>query len=146
VTATRLSIHVLATTVDGTASALLSAKRLTAGLDARIVLLVPSRTNLSRPSVSDSAANDSLLDRYQAAAADVGVHVTTVPCVCRRVDDVVRQLTGWSSLVIIGGRRRVWWPTAEQRLVDRLTARGYPVVFAEVGAGPREVAVPALVS
>jgi hypothetical protein len=142
---TRLAIHVLATTVDGTASALSSAKRLSAGLDARIVLLVPSRASLSTPP-SRSAANASLVDRYQAVAADVGVQVTTVPCVCRRVDDVVHQLTGWHSLVIIGGRRRVWWPTAEQRLVDRLTAQGYPVVFAEVGAGPSEVAVPVLVA
>jgi hypothetical protein len=36
-------------------------------------------------------------------------------------------------LLIVGGRKRIWWPTAEERLVNRLVKEGYPVVFAELG-------------
>jgi hypothetical protein len=69
------------------------------------------------------------------------VHVNVLFCVCHRYDDVVHQMLGRSALLIVGGRRRVWWPTREERLVSRLSAAGYPVVFAQVGAHP--VAVPA---
>jgi hypothetical protein len=67
-------------------------------------------------------------------AANVGVHVNVLLCVCRRYDEIVHQVLGPSSLLIVGGRKRTWWPTREERLVSRLCAEGYPVVFAQVGA------------
>ena len=65
-----------------------------------------------------------------------GVNVTVLVCVCQRLEDVVHQMLGRSSPVLVGGRRRSWWPTREQRLVRRLIGEGYPVVFAQVGATP----------
>ena len=74
------------------------------------------------------------IDAHRAVAADVGVHVTVLFCVCHRLDDVAHQLLGRSARVIVGGRRRFAWPTREQRLVDRMIGEGYPVVFAEIDA------------
>jgi hypothetical protein len=142
----RLTVHVLATTVEGTTCALQSAKRLTAGLHTRVVLLVHSRKSLSASSHATSAERASLVDRYGSVAAAVGVDVTVLFCVCQRVDDVVHQMLGRSSLVIVGGRRRVWWPSREQRLVQRLTAGGYPVVFAQVGVELACARVPVMAS
>jgi hypothetical protein len=130
----RLAVHVLATTHDGTRSALTVAKRLTNGSDARVVLVVPRLTSFGPRFDPTGPERSALVDEHRKLAADVGVHVAVVFCVCSRLADVAHQLLGMSGLVIIGGRRRVWWPSREQRLAERLTGEGYPVVFADVGA------------
>ncbi len=60
--------------------------------------------------------------------------MTVLPCACRRYDDVVHSMLDRSSLLIVGGQKRAWWPSREERLVARLLAEGYAVVFAQVGA------------
>jgi hypothetical protein len=135
-TPARLSVNVLATTHDGTRRALDVAKRLTAGLDAQVVLLLPRLASSAGGFDPASQERSTLVDEHRALAADVGVHAKVVFCVCHRYDDVVHQMLGRSSLVVLGGRKRIWWPTREERLVSRLTKEGYPVVFAQVGAAP----------
>jgi hypothetical protein len=137
----RLAVHVLATTHEGTRSALALAKRLTGGNGARVVLVVPRLTSFApqfHPTSPDRAA---LVGKHRALAADVGVHVSVLFCVCHRLDDVAHQLLGRSGLVIVGAQRRFWWPSREQRLVDRLIGEGLPVVFAEIGARPARASV-----
>jgi len=130
-----VSVHVVATTRDGTRSALEVARRLTGGLDARVSLLVPRLA--SSAGGFDPRERDALVDEHHALAADVGVHVRVVFCECHRYEDLVHQLLGRSSLLIVGGKTRIWWPTREERLVSRLSAEGYPVVFAQIGAEPK---------
>ncbi len=113
----------------------MTAKRLTEGLDARVVLLVPRLKSFSVPFDPASDEGTRLIDEHRAQAASVGVHVTVLLCVCQRYDDVVHQMLGRSSLLVVGGQKRVWWPSREERLVSRLFAEGYPVVFAQIGAG-----------
>jgi hypothetical protein len=129
-------LHVLATTTEGTRSALGSAKELAAALDAQVVLLVPRVTHFGAPFDPSGEERTTLIHQHHALAADIGVHVNVMFCVCHRHDDVVHQMLRRSSLVIVGGRKRMWWPTREERLVSRLSAEGYPVVFAQVGAMP----------
>jgi hypothetical protein len=129
-----LSVNVLATTQDGTRHALDVAKRLTAGLDAQVVLLLPRLASSAGGFDPASQERSTLIDEHRALAADVGVHANVLFCVCHRYDDVVHQMLGRSSLLIVGGKTRTWWPTREERLVSRLSAQGYPVVFARVGA------------
>jgi hypothetical protein len=136
-TRTRLSVNVLATTHDGTRRALDVAKRLTGGLDAQVVLLLPTLASLAAGFDPASEERNALVDEHRALAADVGVHVNVIFCVCHRYDDVVHQLLGRSALLIVGGRTRTWWPTREERLVSRLAREGYPVVFAQVGTRHR---------
>lgn len=104
----QLSVHVLATTVEGTRCALMSAKRLTDSLDARVLLLVPRLQSFSARFDPASDERTTLIDENRALAASVGVHVTVLFCVCQRYDDAVHQMFGRSSLVIVGGRRRPW--------------------------------------
>ena len=130
----KLSVHVLATTKDGTTSALATAKRLIAGLNAQVVLLVPRLTHVGTPFDPSGDERARLIDEYRTLAADVGVHVNALFCVCQRYDDVAHEMLGPSSLLIVGGRKRMLWPTREERLVRRLCAEGYSVVFAQVGA------------
>jgi hypothetical protein len=139
----KLSVHVLATTEEETRSALLSAQRLTTGRDARVVLFVPTRDSSEVSTEPATSAGVAAVERYRALAHKVGVRATVIACDCRGLDEVVHQMLGESSLVIIGGRRQVLWPTPEQRLVQRLTAQGYPVVFAQVDTERPRSRVPA---
>ena len=141
-TAGALAVHVLATSHDGTRSALAIAKRLTSGHDMRVVLVVPRLTSFAPQFDPTGPERTALIDEHRALAADVGLHVTALFCICARLDDVAHQLLGKSGLVIVGGRRRVWWPSREQRLVDRLIREGYPVVFADIGARPAGASMP----
>jgi hypothetical protein len=138
----RLSVHVLATTREGTRWALTIAKRLTTGLDGRVVLLVPRLVSFATRFDPAGPERPGLVDQHRALAAAVGVHVDVLFCVCQRYDDVVRGMLGRSSLLIVGGRKRIWWPTREERLVSRLDREGYPVVFAHVAARRRREQVP----
>lgn len=133
-TRAKLLVNVLATTHDGTRCALDVAKRLIGGLDAQVVLLLPRLASRSGGFDPASQERNTLVDEHRTLAADVGVHVKVLFCVCHRYDDVVHQMLGRSSLLIVGGKTRTWWPTREERLVSRLAAEGYPVVFAQVGA------------
>lgn len=130
----RLTVHVLATTHEGTRSALAVAKRLASGNDAPIVLVVPRLTSFAPQFDPTGPERTVLVDEHRALAADVGVRVTVLFCVCHRLDDVAHELLGRSGLVVVGGQRRFWWPSREQRLVERLIGEGYAVVFAEIGA------------
>jgi hypothetical protein len=135
-TPAKLSVNVLATTHDGTRCALDAAKRLTSGLNARVVLIVPRLASFAG-GFDASKERNALVDEHRALAVDVGVHAKVLFCLCHRYDDVAHQMLGRSSLLIVGGRKRAWWPTREERLVSRLSGEGYPVVFAQVGAERR---------
>ncbi|HEY7791178.1 MAG TPA: outer membrane beta-barrel protein [Vicinamibacterales bacterium] len=139
--ASALALHVLATTPDGTQSALELAARLIDDTDAQLVVLVPRY-----PSARPGASDESDVDVYRALAARLGVQATVIGCVCRRLDDIVRQMLGRSSLIIVGGARRLWWPSREQRLADRLMTAGYPVLFScrHTTSGTRTLAASAL--
>jgi hypothetical protein len=137
---------VLATTVEGTRCAMANAKQLTDGLDGRIILIVPRLKSLSIPFDLASDDRTAIGEEHRTLAASAGADVTVLLCVCERLDDVVHQMLGRSSLVIVGGRTKTWWPSREQRLARRLTGQGYPVVFAQVGAAHVPPGVPVMAS
>jgi hypothetical protein len=62
-------IHVLATTVEGTACALECVKRATAGVDARVVIFVPMRKAF-RLAERTGEEPDALLARHRATSAE----------------------------------------------------------------------------
>jgi hypothetical protein len=130
-----MPVYVLATTTAGTRCALNSARHLTRGLTARVVLLVP-RLRSSSLVLDSKAKRSAIVDEHHAVAASLGMNLTVHLCVCHRLDDVAHQLTGRSSLLIVGGHRNPLWWSREERLVSRLIGQGYPVLFARVGAEP----------
>ena len=131
------AIHVIATTAAGTKCALEAARRLTSGTHAKVVLFVPRLTTSAAPFDPPGGDRSATIDRYRQIAADVGVQVSVLFCVGHRLDNLVHQMLGCSTLLIVGGRSRAWWPTRERRLMERLVSQGYPVVFADVGAAQR---------
>jgi hypothetical protein len=99
-----MSVDVLASTIEGTWGALMSARRLTQG---------PGRTsNAARAAGSSSLAFEAgtgwsrIADGYRAMLGTVGLEATVHICVCRRLDDAVQQILGRSSLLIQLARDR----------------------------------------
>src|SRR5713101_4086449 len=127
----RLRVYVVATTSEGTRSALLAAQRLAAGLDAHIVLLVPHVVSYVVPLESPNEDPTVLIDECRALAASAGVDAFVRLCLCRRPIDVFQTLLGDGSTIVLGGRCGRWWPSAAQRMARRLRREGYDVVFVE---------------
>jgi hypothetical protein len=126
-----VAMHVIATTDEGTLSALAEAKRRVHGVDAaRIVLLVPHRVSYAVP--PDPEAATAISEQYRALVTSAGVDAVVRVCFCRRREDAFRWMLGKRSLVVMGGRHRWWWPTAAERIAERLKRQGHDVVFAGV--------------
>lgn len=113
------TVHVIATSVDGTREALETATALARGLCGRVVLFL--RRGPADLSLSDQDLNGNVYTPRP----------NVLPCVSERAIDVV-QLFQSPGLVVIGGEARLWWPTAEQRLAQALTRLGCHVTFVHV--------------
>jgi hypothetical protein len=106
-------VQVIATTAEGTRSALEEAKRLSSRADSeKTVLLVPQV--LSSSQLLEGPALDARMTKQYHR-------------------QVFRWMVGEPSVIVIGGRRRWWWPTTAQRIARDLTRAGHSVVFADVG-------------
>jgi hypothetical protein len=124
-------LQVIATTAEGTRAALLRAQQMASDAEP-IVLVIPHVTTLSalREGPADNAR---VVEGYQAIARAAGAEVIVRLCHCGSYRDIVRWMLGRSSLIVVGGRRSRWWPTAAQRLFRALKRAGQSVVFADVG-------------
>ena len=127
-----LAIQVIATTTEGTRTALATARGLSLRLPtASIVLVVPRLMRL--PISSEGPAETShAAAHYRELARAAGVHAIVRLCICRRYREAIRWMLGSPSLIVIGGRRRWWWPTPAQRITRDLTRAGHQVIFAAV--------------
>jgi hypothetical protein len=130
----RLCVTVIATTPDGTTTALDAARSLAKDLDAKIALLatevVPMRFPLDKPPVSlefTMKQQCSLVLRSSAREEDVTVRL----CLCRDRDTCLRLALRRRALVVIGGRRH-WWLSSEERLEKALQRQGHHVIFVDV--------------
>jgi len=126
---TAAPIHVIATDEQGTRSALAEASRLARTSPSQVVILVPQFVSFARPPASPLEAA-ALTDRYRDLAEAAGVDALVRVCVCNRFDDLFRWMLAKRSQIVVGGRHRWLWPTAEERLARRLKHEGHHVVFA----------------
>ena len=127
------TVHVIATSLEGTRGALDAATALARGIHGRVVLFLCRRS-------ADVTRADDQIDTGEAERAlrrltdSCTPRPTVLSCVCGRAIDVV-QLFQAPGLVVIGGEAGVWWPTAEQRLAAALTRLGCHVTFVHVPHG-----------
>jgi hypothetical protein len=124
------TIHVIATTSDGTQAALKAAIPAAIRQNARVVLLVLVQR---APADSEQSpwATRALIDRYDEMAKPVQIRLCLTPAEGRAVARLVPRTT----TVFIGGPVRVWWPSAEQRLAASLRRREFEVVFVGCNSG-----------
>jgi hypothetical protein len=135
------TVHVIATSLEGTREALEAATALARGLCGRVVVFLrrgSTDLNVPDPSIDKNETEQAVRRLTNSYTPRPNV----LSCVCKRPIDVV-QLFQSPGLVVIGGKVRWWWPTAEQRLAQALTRLGCHVTFVHV---PRGRFVPLLVA
>src|SRR3954452_2517751 len=104
-------VQVIATTPEGTRVALAEARRLVAdAAGSAIVLLVPQEIS-SAIGHGDPRDTGQVAARYRDLAAGEGVKAIVRLCLCRGHREMFRWMLGHPSVIVIGGRRRRWWPT-----------------------------------
>lgn len=115
-------ILVVATTAEGTSRAVDIACRDAGAEGSRVMVLVPEMSS----HLVDAA------DRYRAVAAERGAALGVVVCVGRRPLEILSGMHIDGAKVLVGGRRRAWWPTREERLARGFVRRGHDVTFVDV--------------
>jgi hypothetical protein len=124
------TIHVVASSIEGTRQALHVATAMARGSGARVALLL-RRTSPDGLVPNGDINNDNSETIVQTLVEDFAPKPSVIGFVSRRPIDVV-QLLEQPAVVVIGGESRRWWPSAEQRLARDLTRLGCQVTFVQV--------------
>ena len=127
----KLNIAVVFTSVESTVAALKEAGNLANSLGARITLVVPQVV----PYPLDLATPPVLVEfnenRFRVMASESPVETSVQIYLCRDRFETVAAVLQPGSIVALGGRKRRWWPTKEERLAQRLRRAGHEVLFKE---------------
>jgi hypothetical protein len=132
---TARQFQVIATTDAGTRAALLKARQLARRLALADIVLVVPRLASSIASIDAPETEAATIEKYRRIASVSGVDVTVRLCVCETLRDVVQWMVPRGCIVVLGGQRRWWWPTREQRIADMMKRIGHRTVFAEHHVG-----------
>jgi hypothetical protein len=125
----RLDISVVFTSVKSTLAALRRAATLANSLRGRITLLVPQVVPYPLPLESPPVLLDWNERRFRTIAAESPVETTVRIYLCRDPLDTLRSVLRSRSIVILGGRDRWWWHSAEGRLVRQLRKAGHEAIL-----------------
>lgn len=132
-----LAVNVVYTEPEATGAALRATELLAHDLEAtitvRALVSVPRQLSLGDPPVSISHLTQllsSLVERFGSTAYPhfIRVHV------CRDKVTTLKRILQPASLVVIGGRKRIW-PTFEGRLLRAISAEGHSVAFVDQKTG-----------
>jgi hypothetical protein len=126
------SIHVIATTLEGTRAALSAAVALARGSKANLVVLVP-RVGLPDPEIEDDGIV-AAASRYEQMARALGATARVEVCECRSLDDLVSRAVSAAAVIVMGGPAGRWLTSPEERFAGRLARAGCQVLFAASSA------------
>jgi hypothetical protein len=124
-------IIVLFTTHAGTVAALKMASRLSANLAARHKVLMLYEVPYTLPLGKRALPEGFLENQVRALQRDFPEEISMDMHLCRHARQGLREVLPPHSLIVVGGRRKRWWPTAEQRLAEFLHSSGHQVIFVD---------------
>ena len=137
--ATQPTIHVIATTPDGTRAALAAAVPLAKGSGARLIVTVPRIVSYAVELDGPVTAVEFFVRRYRDLVADLGGKAQIDVCLCRSVQAVVAKLVAEdSTTIVVGGSAGRWLPSEEERFANRLSRCGHRVIFVPCGSNATE--------
>ena len=118
--ATTTTVYVIATGEEGTRAALERAHRIATRMNADVELLVPRIVRFGVP-LSDVLGEGATAEApYRALVWRSKIPARIHLCACREPRHVPRQLLLDHAHIVIGGRRRHWRRSAEERLAHAL--------------------------
>ena len=119
-----MDVYVVATTDAGTRAALTAARTFSRGLTRDITLIVPHTVPFPQPLDHPLVPVSFSIGRFTRIAADVDTDLSLRICVCRPGHCGFDALLPSNAVVLVGGVRRRLRRSSEEKLVDRLEARG----------------------
>jgi hypothetical protein len=105
------------------------ARRMVKGLSARIRLLVPHIVPYGVPLDKPLVSMPFLERRFRIMIDGIDVETRVDIRLCRNRWQMLERVLAPGSVVVMGGRRSRWWPSAENRLAKKLVAAGHNVVL-----------------
>ena len=124
-----LNVSVVFTGTRWTTAALKSAGALAANMGCRLTLLVlqivPYPLALEQSPVSPLWNRK----RFETLAEQSPVETSVRIYLCRDRETTLKELLKPHSIVFIGGPRRWWWPTPDDRLARSLRRAGHEVIY-----------------
>jgi hypothetical protein len=127
----RLNISVVFTSVESTLTALRKAAALATSLRARITLLVPQVVPIPLPLENPPVLVDFNEKRFRLIAGQCPVETRVRIYLCRDNLQALSSFLSPGSIVVLGGRKRRWWPSPDARLARKLSRAGFEVIFTE---------------
>jgi len=127
----RLNISVVFTSVKSTLAALKEAGSLASSLGARITLLVPQVVPYPLPLESPPVLIEFNENRFRVIASQSLVETSVNIYLCRDQLQTLTSVLSPGSIVVLGGRKRWWWPSRDEILARELRRAGYEVLFKE---------------
>ena len=126
-----LNVTVVFTTADDTIAALNKAGELAESLHASITMVVLQIVPFPLPLTSPPVLLEFQKKRFREIASRSLVDVNVQLYLCRDKPQTLEAVLAPHSLIVVGGRRRLW-PTLTQRLARRLRRAGHEVILTEV--------------
>src|SRR5215471_7640714 len=112
----RLNISVIFTSVESTLAAMRKAGSLASSLGARITLLAPQIVPYPLPLESPPVLLEFNERRFRVIANESPVETSVHVYLCRDKLQALTSALRRGSIVVLGGRKRWWWPTRDQWL------------------------------
>jgi hypothetical protein len=132
------TVHVIATTFEGTRAALDAAIPLASGSRASLTLVVPQVVPYAVDIEAPLPSTVFFVKRYQRIIADLGGTVAIDVCHCRGLDEIASNEAQSGATVVIGGPAGRWLTSPEERFAGRLAELGCRVVFVASGPNPTQ--------
>jgi hypothetical protein len=127
-----LNVSVVFTSVESTLAALKEAGTLASSLGARITLLVPQVVPYPLPLETPPVLVEFNEKRFHVIASQSPVETNVHIYLCRDKIQTLISVLNPRSIVVLGGRKRWWWPTRDQALARGLRRAGHEVIFKEM--------------
>ena len=128
------TVHVIATTFEGTRAALAAAVPLAKGSDCRLAVLVPLiLSDAVEPDIPPESL-PAFVQRYEDIVRELGGTADVTVCRCESLDKIVAKMVAAGTPVVVGGPAGHWLTSPEERFVNCLVRAGCQVVFVACGA------------
>jgi hypothetical protein len=125
----KLDLKVIFTDLPKTAAALATARTMARGLGARITIMVAQTVPYPLP----LAEPDVPVEFTERVLQSIAIEDTTVEIyLCRDRNQTIRRALPPDSLVIVGARKRNWWPSWEHHLAKFLRQDGRRVLVVTI--------------